>query len=114
MAYVGTRGLFEAAGFTKAEIALQREDIVALLHAAEASPDGVRKLEWARPQRQLDGAIVVVRALTSAQLDLALGRPNVVHAALLAGPPSNTFLVRLRRLERFRKGDQAVTTAAPN
>ena len=98
LAMAGKAGLV-AAGFTKAEIALQREDIVALLHAAEASPDG---------------AIVVVRALTSAQLDLALGRPNVVHAALLAGPPSNTFLARLRRLERFRTGDQAVTTAAPN
>ncbi|HTH35666.1 MAG TPA: RNA-binding protein [Xanthobacteraceae bacterium] len=113
LAMAGKAGLV-AAGFTKAEIALQREDIVALLHAAEASPDGVRKLEGARRQRQPDGAIVVVRALTSAQLDLALGRPNVVHAALLAGPPSNTFLARLRRLERFRTGDQAVTTAAPN
>jgi uncharacterized protein len=38
-------------------------------------------------------------------LDLALGRPNVIHAALLAGPVSDTFLARLRRLERFRTGD---------
>jgi len=113
LAMAGKAGLV-AVGFTKAEIALQREDVVALLHAAEAAPDGVRKLEGARQQRQSDGAIVVVRALTSAQLDLALGRPNVIHAALLAGPPSNTFLARLRRLERFRTGDQAATTAATN
>jgi uncharacterized protein len=39
---------------------------------------------------------------------LALGRPNVVHAALLAGPAGETFLVRLRRLERFRSGEQSV------
>jgi predicted RNA-binding protein YlxR (DUF448 family) len=108
LAMAGKAGLV-AAGFTKVEIALQREDVVALVHAAEASKDGVRKLEGALRQRQLDGAIAVVRALTSAQLDLALGRPNVVHAALLAGPPSNTFLARLRRLERFRTGDRAAT-----
>jgi len=51
--------------------------------------------------------------LTSAQLDLALGRPNVVHAALLAGPPSDTFLARLRRLERFRTGEAATAADAP-
>jgi len=104
LAIAGKAGLV-AAGFTRVEIALQREDVVALLHAAEASPDGIRKLEGTLRQRQADGAIVVVRALTSAQLDLALGRPNVIHAALLAGPPSDTFLARLRRLQRFRTGD---------
>jgi len=113
LAMAGKAGLV-AAGFTKAETALQREDVVALLHAAEASPDGIRKLEGARRRQRSDGAIVAVRALTSAQLDLALGRPNVIHAALLAGPPSDTFLARLRRLERFRTGDQAATAAAPN
>jgi hypothetical protein len=38
-------------------------------------------------------------------LDLALGRSNVVHAALLAGPASDTFLARSQRLERFLTGD---------
>ena len=42
--------------------------------------------------------------LPAAQLDLALGRSNVVHAALLAGPASETFLARVARLERFRTG----------
>ena len=113
LAIAGKAGLV-AAGFTKAETALKREDVAALLHAAEASPDGVRKLEGVLRRQQADDAIVVVRTLTSAQLDLALGRPNVIHAALLAGPPSDTFLARLRRLERFRTGDQAATAAAPN
>jgi hypothetical protein len=35
-------------------------------------------------------------------LDLALGRSNVIHAALLAGPESETFLARAARLDRFR------------
>jgi hypothetical protein len=46
--------------------------------------------------------MTVIVALTSAQLDLALGRSNVIHAALLAGPESETFLARAARLDRFR------------
>jgi uncharacterized protein len=93
-----------AAGFAKSEAALGHGEAIALLHAAEAAPDGVRKLEAARRRSRRTAAVPVIEFLTSAQLDLALGRPNVIHAALLAGPPSNTFLARLRRLERFRTG----------
>jgi hypothetical protein len=46
--------------------------------------------------------VPVVDQFTAAQLDLAFGRPNVVHAALLAGPASDGFLARYRNLERFR------------
>lgn len=94
-----------ATGFTKAEAALAQGEVVALLHAVEASPDGVRKLDAAL-RRKLPVTVNVIGCLTSAQLDLALGRPNVIHAALLAGPASETFLARCRRLERFRVGDQ--------
>jgi hypothetical protein len=33
-----------------------------------------------------------------------LGRSNVIHAALLAGPESETFLARIARLDCFRTG----------
>jgi hypothetical protein len=56
-------------------------------------------------QREDAGSIAVVTIFASAQLDLALGRSNVVHAALLAGPASDTFLARLMRLQRFRSGE---------
>jgi predicted RNA-binding protein YlxR (DUF448 family) len=95
-----------AIGFGKAEAALTRDRVVGVLHAREAAPDGVRKLAAAARQRN-DGDgrnITVIAAFTSAQLDLALGRSNVVHAALLAGPESETFLARAARLERFRTG----------
>jgi hypothetical protein len=105
-------------GFAKVEAALQHDKVVALLHAAEAAPDGVRKLDAARHRRPIGGhlgSLTVIDSLTSAQLDLALGRPNVIHAALLAGPPSDTVLARLRRLERFRTGDRAGPAASvPN
>jgi uncharacterized protein len=54
-------------------------------------------------QRRRDAvAIAVIDAFSSAQLDLALGRPNVIHAALLAGPETDTFLARKARLVCFR------------
>jgi uncharacterized protein len=94
-----------AVGFARVENALAHDRIIALLHAAEARPDGVDKLEGARRRSPHAGSAAVIAFLSSRQLDLALGRPNVVHAALLAGPVSDTFLARLRRLERFRTGD---------
>jgi predicted RNA-binding protein YlxR (DUF448 family) len=103
-----------ATGFVKVETALRQDGVVAVIHATDAAPDGVRKLDAAL-RRKSPGSIVVIGSLTSAQLDLALGRPNVIHAALLAGPPSDTFLARLRRLERFRTGDPAVAAdTVPN
>jgi uncharacterized protein len=102
LAIAGKAGLV-AAGFAKAAAALEREDVLALLHAAEASPEGVRKLD-AVAHRRPGAPIPVIEFLSSAHLDLALNRPNVVHAALLAGPASDTFLSRSRRLERYRTG----------
>lgn len=105
-----------AAGFTKVAAVREREDVVALLHAAEAAADGVRKLNSVLRRSGHAETAPVFRIFTTAQLDLALGRPNVIHAALLAGPASNTVLARLRRLERFRTGDlgQKAHDAVPN
>jgi uncharacterized protein len=103
LAIAGKAGLV-ASGFTRAEAALAGKAVAALLHAAEASSAEARRLDGA--WRRQAGPPVVIGFLTSAQLDLALNRPNVIHAALLAGPASETFLARCRRLERFRTGDQ--------
>ena len=99
-------------GFVRVETALASEEVVALIHAVDAAADGVRKLDAALRRRPSMAPVAVIGSLTSAQLDLALGRPNVIHAALLAGPPSDTFLARLRRLERFRTGKPGRQPAA--
>jgi predicted RNA-binding protein YlxR (DUF448 family) len=103
-----------AIGFAKAAAAVTREPVVALLHAAEAAPDGVGKLKAATRRRFSDsaGGIAVLDLLGSAQLDLALGRSNVIHAALLAGPESKTFLARMARLDRFRTEGPRANPAA--
>jgi predicted RNA-binding protein YlxR (DUF448 family) len=94
-----------ATGFSKVEAALKAGSTIGLLHASDAAADGVRKLAAARRRNAANGpAIALFDGFSSAQLDLALGRPNVIHAALLAGPESRAFLARLARLERFRIG----------
>ena len=94
-----------AIGFGRTEAALVGDPVVVVLNASDGATDGARKIAAAVARRQSSenaGEIAVVGAFTSAQLDLALGRSNVVHAALLAGPASNGFLERYRSLERFR------------
>jgi hypothetical protein len=93
-----------ASGFSKVETALAQDHVVGLIHAADAARDGVRKLTAALRRRHAAAAEQVpsIEAFTSEQLDLALGRANVIHAALLAGPASETLLVRYRRYEHFR------------
>jgi predicted RNA-binding protein YlxR (DUF448 family) len=93
-----------AVGFTKVEAVLARDRVAVLLHAVEAASDGVQKLAAALRRCTDAERICVFRAFTSTQLDLALGRSNVIHAALLTGRESETFVTRALRLERFRKG----------
>jgi predicted RNA-binding protein YlxR (DUF448 family) len=96
-----------AIGFAKTEAALADKRVAAAIHASDASADGVRKLAAAVRHRSEAGMgeISAISAFTSAQLDLALGRSNVVHAALLAGPASDGFILRCQSLERFRAVD---------
>jgi hypothetical protein len=100
-------------GFSKVEGAIEQRQIQALIHASDGAADGIRKLDaQIRPNagdRQESSEIPVVTVLTSEQLDLALGRSNVIHAALLAGPASKTFLSRSQILVRYRMADDDKT-----
>jgi uncharacterized protein len=105
-------------GFGKVEDALRQRQaqasVQALVHAADGAADGIRKLDAIARQNAAvndeSNPFPVVTALTSEQLDLALGRSNVIHAALLAGPASKTFLSRSQILVRYRMADDDKTT----
>ena len=88
-------------GFTRAEAAVRAGDAVALIHASDGADNGVRKLAAAAKRCADDAQLPRIELFTSAQLGLALGRSNVIHAALLAGPASETFLARYHSLQRF-------------
>jgi predicted RNA-binding protein YlxR (DUF448 family) len=100
-------------GFGKVETALALRQVLVLIHAADGAADGIRKLDAiARQNAGIDDEsrqLPTVTALTSEQLDLALGRSNVIHAALLAGPASKTFLSRSHTLVRYRMADDDKT-----
>ena len=104
------------AGFGKVEDALNRNETAALIHASDGAADGIRKLDAILRQRgEKRGespVIAVVNVLTSEELDLALGRSNVIHAALLAGPASKAFLSRCQMLVRYRMADDDKTAEA--
>jgi hypothetical protein len=101
------------AGFSKVEGALTQRQVQVLIHAGDGAADGIRKLDAVARQNAGNGddslEFPVVTALTSEQLDLALGRSNVIHAALLAGPASKTFLSRSQILVRYRMADDDKT-----
>jgi hypothetical protein len=90
-------------GFGKVEAAIAAGDVLALVHACDGSSDGKRKLDRSlhRPGRggSEEPAIELFR---SDQLDLALGRTNVIHAALAPGSASRAFLARCRKLALYR------------
>lgn len=89
-------------GFDKIAKLLRAGGEAALLHASDASLSGCAKLDaLANGPRP---AAAVLCNFNVAQLSLALGRPNVVHAALKQGGPREKFYHAVARLERFRAG----------
>jgi hypothetical protein len=92
-------------GHAQVEAAAEQGAALAVLHASDAGPEGVRQILAAiRRGSPPDAAnVVVIPAFTSTQLHLALARPNVVHAALLAGRATDTVIARWRRLAGFRQ-----------
>ena len=107
-------------GFSKVEGALREGQAQALIHASDGAADGIRKLDAIVRQKhgnpdesqEFPAEFPIVNVLTSAELDLALGRSNVIHAALLAGPASKTFLSRCQILVRYRMADDDKTADA--
>jgi hypothetical protein len=91
-----------AAGWAKVEAALRSGEAVAVLHARDGAADGLRKLEAVARA----AGVPVLGPLASAELDLALGRTNVIHAALRPGSAAKAVMARCEGIERFR-GAQA-------
>ena len=80
-----------------------RKSVVVVSHfGRDGKEDGKRKLSQAVFRRYGASGPQIVDLFESAQLDLALGRSNVIHAALKQGAASKAFLARCRRLAAYR------------
>ncbi|MCB8819243.1 RNA-binding protein [Microvirga rosea] len=90
-------------GFHKVESVIAEKPLVALIHAAEAAEDGRRKIANQLRKRLGDAisSFPVVQELSNDELDLALGRSHVIHAALVAGAGSDGFLNRWHRYREY-------------
>ncbi len=91
-----------AAGFAKVEAAVASEPLAALLVAADAAEDGRRKMEQGLRRRYGEALRVpVFRLFSGAELGLAMGRPSVIHAAVLQSPAGRSFVDAALRLQRY-------------
>ncbi len=84
-----------AVGFANVAAAL-KGDVAALVAASDGARDGRRKLA-ALAGRE----VTIVTCFNREQLSLALGRPNVVHAAVDAHRLGDEFLLAVRRAKEY-------------
>jgi predicted RNA-binding protein YlxR (DUF448 family) len=95
-----------AVGFVKVEEMIHQGRAAVLIQAADGAADGIAKL--ARKFEALVGLERAVEAtvaeLPGEQLDLAIGRSNVVHAAASGGGAAQRMLTEAGRLRRYRSG----------
>jgi len=96
-------------GATKVRALLEAGDLVALITASDASPDGrgkmvapLKALHHAAREEGIEGfEIPHFELLGSEQLGLALGLENVIHAALTKGAAAQAAVEKARRLARY-------------
>lgn len=94
-------------GHTKVEEALRSGRVIALVHAADAAADGVRKLDGKARAVTGGQGLPTICVFTADELGLASGRTNVIHAALIQGGAAQKFLAAASRVERYREGISA-------
>jgi uncharacterized protein len=106
-----------AMGAAKVEATVRSGEALVVLRSTEAAPDGVRKIDQARRATvMLDGPdIPAYKLFSEAEIGLALGGANVIHAAVLASDAGRAAVKRIVALDRYRGGtpeDVAAVAAA--
>lgn len=90
-------------GFMKVEEALEKGQVLVLLHASEAAADGKAKLN-----RKCAANAAVLDLFSASEMSLAFGRENVVHAALKAGGQSQKLLALAQDMAQYDSVDTKV------
>ncbi|KAA3511125.1 RNA-binding protein [Agrobacterium rosae] len=97
-------------GATKVDAAVRSGKAIAVFHATDAAPDGVRKINQARKAWTLgSGAeteIPSFRLFSEQEMDELMGQNAFIHACVLAGQAGEGVVKRAKMLERYRNGDQ--------
>ncbi len=108
---LGALGLTRKAGLVtlgaaKVDIAVRLGKALLVLHAYEGAADGIRKITQVRRTTVYLGgpATPAYKLFSEAELGLALGATNVIHAAILVGDGGKMVAKRMVALDRYRGG----------
>lgn len=106
---LGSLGLTRKAGKVvlgaeKVEAAVRKSEAAFVLHASEAAADGIRKIGQARHALRLSRGLEppAFTLFGEAEMSLAFGATNVIHAAVLAGDGSRSSLQKAQALLTYR------------
>ncbi len=93
-------------GFDKVSATIERGEALVLVHGMDAAPGGRQKLDlkFFAVCKAGDRPAPIFDCLKIDELSLAIGRPNVVHAALKAGGVAVRFTEDAARLAHYRLG----------
>ncbi|MDX2308572.1 MAG: RNA-binding protein [Hyphomicrobium sp.] len=91
-------------GFEKIDALIGKGEARVLLHAREAAADGTAKLDrkFMAVAASQGRPATIISIMSVEQMSLAIGRANVVHAALTQGGATERFLTEAGRRERYR------------
>jgi predicted RNA-binding protein YlxR (DUF448 family) len=100
-------------GAMKVDAAVRSGAAIAVFHAADASLDGIRKIDQARKAWKLgtnaDADIPSFLLFTSAEMDEVMGQNAFIHACALAGQAGEGVVKRANLLEQYRRGGLSQT-----
>jgi len=98
-------------GFQQVDELVEKGAAAILVQGSDAAQGGREKLarKFVAVARASGRSPIMVTNLTTEQLSLAIGRSNVVHAALTQGGTAERFKEEAERLSRYRSGPVATT-----
>lgn len=101
-------------GFAQVASLIEGGGVAALVHGHDAASGGREKLDrkYTAIAREKGRKNPILTSLSTEQLSLAIGRSNVVHAALIPGGATQRFLSEAERFERYRSGSCSSPIAA--
>jgi predicted RNA-binding protein YlxR (DUF448 family) len=95
-------------GTMKVDNAVRSGEAIAVLHATDAAPDGVRKVAQARKAVSMmldEEEIASYRLLSYEEMRELMGDNAFIHAAVLAGQAGEGVVKRAKLLESYRGED---------
>ncbi len=110
-ALTGMMGLARKAGqivigASKVDAAVRSGQAIAVFHATDAAPDGVRKIDQARRAFSAgeEAQTAVFQLLSADEMAVLAAGGHVIHLAVLAGQAGEGVVKRAKMLDRFRNG----------